>query len=170
MEKVYSIENLDCANCAAKAEAKIRKIPGIEAASITFATMQLRLTADDPDALLPLALRAAREIEPDIQFLPYEKEHHDNHCHDSHHDGCTCDHNRHHHHEKSELPGIILGAGLFAAALAASLLLPKLFLHIPLFIGIILCFVSLSLVALGLLLGLLMGYDYFIEENKDRND
>ena len=43
MEKVYSIENLDCANCAAKAEAKIRKIPGIEAASITFATMQLRL-------------------------------------------------------------------------------------------------------------------------------
>ncbi len=40
-------------------------------------------------------------------------------------------------------------------------------LHIPLFIGIILCFVSLSLVAVGLLLGLLMGYDYFIEENKD---
>lgn len=40
-------------------------------------------------------------------------------------------------------------------------------IHIPLFIGIILCFVSLSLVALGLLLGLLMGYDYFIEENRE---
>lgn len=42
-------------------------------------------------------------------------------------------------------------------------------IHIPLFIGIILCFVSLSLVALGLLLGLLMGYDYFIEDNKEEN-
>ncbi len=43
-------------------------------------------------------------------------------------------------------------------------------IHIPLFIGIILCFVSLSLVAVGLLLGLLSGYDYFIEENKDHKD
>ena len=40
-------------------------------------------------------------------------------------------------------------------------------IHIPLFIGIILCFVSLRLVAIGLLLGLLLGYDYFIEENKE---
>ena len=40
-------------------------------------------------------------------------------------------------------------------------------IHIPLFIGIILCFVSLTMVAVGLLLGLLMGYDYFIEENRD---
>lgn len=40
-------------------------------------------------------------------------------------------------------------------------------IHIPLFIGIILCFVSLTLVAVGLLLGLLMGYDYFIEENRE---
>jgi len=40
-------------------------------------------------------------------------------------------------------------------------------IHIPLFIGIILCFVSLSLVALGLLFGLLAGYDYFIEENRE---
>lgn len=40
-------------------------------------------------------------------------------------------------------------------------------IHIPLFIGIILCFVSLTMVAVGLLLGLLMGYDYFIEENRE---
>ena len=37
--KVYSIENLDCANCAAKAEEKIRRVPGVKSASITFATM-----------------------------------------------------------------------------------------------------------------------------------
>lgn len=40
-------------------------------------------------------------------------------------------------------------------------------IHIPLFIGIILCFVSLTMVAVGLMLGLLMGYDYFIEENRE---
>lgn len=40
-------------------------------------------------------------------------------------------------------------------------------IHIPLFIGIILCCVSLPMVAVGLLLGLLMGYDYKIEENRD---
>ncbi|MBQ8334341.1 MAG: hypothetical protein IJX93_11280 [Clostridia bacterium] len=40
-------------------------------------------------------------------------------------------------------------------------------IHIPLFLGIILCFVSLNLVAIGLLLGLILGYDYFIEENKE---
>ena len=40
-------------------------------------------------------------------------------------------------------------------------------ISIPLFIGIILCFVSLNLVALGLLIGLVLGYDYSITENKN---
>ena len=70
--KIYSIQNLDCANCAAKAEEKIRKVPGVEQASITFATMQLRLTAEDPDALLPQVLAAARTVEGEIQFLSRE--------------------------------------------------------------------------------------------------
>ena len=53
--KVYIIENLDCANCAAKIEAKMNALPEVEAASITFATRQLRITAKDPDALHQLA-------------------------------------------------------------------------------------------------------------------
>ena len=90
--KIYSIRNLDCANCAAKAEEKIRKVPGVEEASITFATMQLRLTAEDPDALLPQVLAAARTVEGEIQFLPREDAHHE------HHEGCGCGH----HHEGHE--------------------------------------------------------------------
>ena len=31
--------------------------------------------------------------------------------------GCSCGHDHHHHHEKSELPQLLLGAGLFAAGL-----------------------------------------------------
>ena len=37
IQKVYMIENLDCANCAAKIEAKINALPEVKDASITFA-------------------------------------------------------------------------------------------------------------------------------------
>ena len=43
--KVYIMENLGCANCAAKMEAKFNALPEVEEATITFATKQLRLTA-----------------------------------------------------------------------------------------------------------------------------
>ena len=46
-KKVYHIENLECANCAAKIEAKFNALPQVEEATITFATRQLRLTAED---------------------------------------------------------------------------------------------------------------------------
>ena len=64
--KVYGIENLDCAACAAKLEREIQKIPGVEEATITFATEQLRITAEDPDALLSEIRRVAAEMEPDV--------------------------------------------------------------------------------------------------------
>ena len=51
--KSYHIENLGCANCAAKMEDKMNKLVGVEA-TLTFATRQLRLTAEDPDSLLPM--------------------------------------------------------------------------------------------------------------------
>ena len=56
MKKVYIITGIDCANCAAKIEQKFAKVPGVEEVSITFATEQLRLTAADPDALIPACL------------------------------------------------------------------------------------------------------------------
>ena len=66
--QVYTVRNLDCANCAAKAETKIKALPGVRDASITFATMQLRITAEDPNSLLDAALKAARTVEPGIEF------------------------------------------------------------------------------------------------------
>ena len=96
--KVYSIENLDCANCAAKAEAKIRQVPGVEEASITFSTMQLRVAAEDPDALLPLILAAAQSVEPDIRFLPRKEHSHESHSH-AHSCSCGCSHDHAHEHK-----------------------------------------------------------------------
>ena len=53
IKRVYLLENLGCANCAAKMEAQIAALEGVAEASITFATKQLRIRAKDPDALLP---------------------------------------------------------------------------------------------------------------------
>ncbi len=36
MKKVFVMENLDCANCAAKMEDAVRKIPGVSYVSISF--------------------------------------------------------------------------------------------------------------------------------------
>ena len=68
MKKVYKITGIDCANCAAKIERNINNIPGVEDAAITFATEQLRLTAADPDALIPAILAVARDEEPEAEI------------------------------------------------------------------------------------------------------
>ena len=51
-QKIYIMENLDCANCAAKIEAKFNALPEVQEAIITFPTRQLRLTAEAPDKLI----------------------------------------------------------------------------------------------------------------------
>ena len=45
-QKIYIIENLGCANCAAKMEKKINELSEVEAATITFATKQLRVASN----------------------------------------------------------------------------------------------------------------------------
>ena len=95
--KIYTIENLDCANCAAKIEAKFNAHPGVEEAAITFTTRQLRLTAADPDALLEELTRIARTVESEVIIRPREhtsQDHHHGHNHE-----CACGHNHGHDHE-----------------------------------------------------------------------
>ncbi len=91
--KVFLLENLCCANCAAKIEDKINTLPGVQAA-LTFATRQLRVTAEDPAALLPELERIARRIEPDV-IITLRK---DNGHHQKHSEHCECGHEHHHEH------------------------------------------------------------------------
>ena len=94
-KKVYIIENLDCANCAAKIESKISALPEVAEATITFATKQLRITAEDPDALLPKLTEIARTVEPDVTITPRAGHgHHHDHGHE-----CGCGHHHDHGHE-----------------------------------------------------------------------
>ena len=50
---IYTVENLDCAACAAKLESRLRTVEGVEDLTLTYATKQLRIRAKDPAALLP---------------------------------------------------------------------------------------------------------------------
>ena len=44
--RVYILENLGCANCAAKMERKINELPEVKAAAITFATKKLVVSTE----------------------------------------------------------------------------------------------------------------------------
>lgn len=68
-KKVYILENLGCANCAAKMENKIKVLTGVESATITFATKQLRLAADNYDGLLPQIQSICASIEPEVKVV-----------------------------------------------------------------------------------------------------
>ena len=71
--RIYIVENLDCANCAAKIERKIQSLPGVEYASLTFATKQLRVAAKNQDELFPKMVAACNSIEPDAKIIPREE-------------------------------------------------------------------------------------------------
>lgn len=70
--KIFILENLGCANCAAKMETKINELPGVEYASITFATRQLRVAAPDADKLLPKFQEICASIEPQVTVCSRE--------------------------------------------------------------------------------------------------
>ena len=96
-QKNYIIDHLDCANCAAKIEAKMNAHPQVQEATITFATRQLRLTAENPDVLIPELETIARTVEPGVTIRLQGQE--SVHCHHAH---CHCEHEHghdHHHHE-----------------------------------------------------------------------
>lgn len=68
MRKVFKLEDLDCANCAAKMEAAINKIDGVEKATMSFMTQKLTIVADDArfDAIMDEVERVCAKVEPDM--------------------------------------------------------------------------------------------------------
>lgn len=70
MQKTYTIENLDCANCAAELENAIRKINGVSSVSISFISQKLSIEFDAEEAsLLKEIRRIAAKIEPDCEIF-----------------------------------------------------------------------------------------------------
>ena len=145
-QKVYIMQNLGCANCAAKMEAKFNALPEVQEATVTFATKQLRLTAEDPDSLIGKLTEIAQSVEHEVVIVPRDGHHHEpaheqkhecgcghHHDHDhacncghDHECSCGCDHHHkhdhHHEHGGDDKRSIILGAGLFVVGLILNLI------------------------------------------------
>ena len=67
MKKIFKLEDLDCANCAAKMEAAIAKVDGV----VNFFTQKLTLEAADDafDDVLKKVVKTAKKVEPDCTII-----------------------------------------------------------------------------------------------------
>jgi Cation transport ATPase len=71
MKKSFKLKDLDCANCAQKMEDAIKKLDGVNDASINFMTQKLTIDADDAkfDEILKAAVKVCKKIEPDCVIV-----------------------------------------------------------------------------------------------------
>lgn len=70
MIKSFKLENLDCANCAAKIESEILKIDGVISASVSFMAQKLTIeTDDDFDVILKKVKTVISKVEPDCELV-----------------------------------------------------------------------------------------------------
>ena len=69
MIKKFNIE-VYCANCAAKIETAINKLPGVTNASISFMAQKLVLETEEAlmEGLVKEIRKTARKIEPDFEI------------------------------------------------------------------------------------------------------
>ena len=117
MKKKYHIEGIDCANCAAKVEKKMNDLPDVSV-TLTFATSQLLVEAENPDEVLPKLREIADKMEPGTvieeiskakKHSGKKKTHHHHDDEDSCDDDCCChgeheehEHHHHHHHDDED--------------------------------------------------------------------
>lgn len=71
MKKTFAMENLDCANCAAKMEKAIRKIEGVSSATVSFFAQKLVLEGDDSrwDEIVREACAAVKRVDADCRVI-----------------------------------------------------------------------------------------------------
>ena len=67
MKKKFKLTDLDCANCAAKMEAGIKKSDGVKDATVSFMTQKLTIEADDErfDEIMKEVAAVCKKVEPD---------------------------------------------------------------------------------------------------------
>lgn len=71
MKKKFRLQDLDCANCAAKMEDAIKKIPGVNDANVSFMMQKMTIDAEDDkfDAIMEEVVRVCAKVEPDCKIL-----------------------------------------------------------------------------------------------------
>lgn len=68
MKRAYTLQGLDCANCAAKIEREIKKIDGITNATVSFMTLKMTIEADGDkiDGVSKKAIEIVSRLEPEV--------------------------------------------------------------------------------------------------------
>lgn len=71
MKKKFKLQDLDCANCAAKMEDAIKRIKGVNDASVSFMTQKMIIDAEDDrfDDIMDEVVRTCAKVEPDCRIL-----------------------------------------------------------------------------------------------------
>lgn len=71
MTKTFKLNQLGCANCAAKMERKISKLKGVNSAKVNFMFAKLTLDADDAkyDDIVDQVQDVISHIEPDCTIV-----------------------------------------------------------------------------------------------------
>ena len=71
MKKKFKLQDLDCANCAAKMEEAIKKIVGVNDASVNFMMQKMTIDADDSkfDDIMKEVVTVCAKVEPDCKIL-----------------------------------------------------------------------------------------------------
>ena len=71
MKKKFKLQDLDCANCAAKMEEAINKIEGVESATVSFMAQKLSIEAAEEnfDKIMKQVVKAVKKVEPDCEVV-----------------------------------------------------------------------------------------------------
>lgn len=71
MKKKFKLQDLDCANCAAKMEDAIKKIDGVNDANVSFMTQKMTIDAEDDkfDDIMKQIVDICKKVEPDCVIL-----------------------------------------------------------------------------------------------------
>ena len=71
MKKKFKLEELDCANCAAKMEDAIKKIDGVNDATVSCLAQQMTIDAVDEkfDDIMKEVVAVCAKVEPDCKIL-----------------------------------------------------------------------------------------------------
>lgn len=71
MKRVFELEDLDCAVCAAKMQDAIGKIDGVTAVTVSYISQQMTLEYDESKekAIFKAIVKAVRKVEPDCVIV-----------------------------------------------------------------------------------------------------
>ena len=106
MERIFTLQNLNCANCASVIEEKLNQLESVSAATFTIGTKQLRITStlEDMDALQEQIQAVCDATEDGVVVVPFVRA------------AKKAKQEEHDHEHNASLSAIIVGAIVMAVA------------------------------------------------------